>query len=115
MRSIDLSAVTWRKSSHSNTDGGQCLEVADNLFLVPVRDSKTPDAPALVLRATAWTSFVTAVRRDELPACWRGRESFAACCALRDVQKRCSAENTPEGSQVPLRPAFHHAAVYGRK
>ncbi|WP_329272664.1 DUF397 domain-containing protein [Streptomyces sp. NBC_01451] len=67
MRTIDLSAVTWRKSSYSNTDGGQCLEVADNLFAVPVRDSKTPDAPALILRPTAWTSFVTAVRRDELP------------------------------------------------
>jgi hypothetical protein len=69
MRSIDLSAVTWRKSSYSNTDAGACLEVADNLPVVPVRDSKTPDAPALILRAAAWTSFVTAVRRDELPAC----------------------------------------------
>ncbi|WP_371662010.1 DUF397 domain-containing protein [Streptomyces sp. NBC_00280] len=67
MRSIDLSAVTWRKSSYSNTDGGQCLEVADNLSVVPVRDSKTPDAPALILRAAAWTSFVTAVRHDQLP------------------------------------------------
>ncbi len=69
MRSIDLSAVTWRKSSYSNTDGGQCLEVADNLSLVPVRDSKTPAAPALILQPTAWTTFVTAVRRDELPVC----------------------------------------------
>ncbi len=69
MRSIDLSAVTWRRSSYSNTDGGQCLEVADNLSVVPVRDSKTPDGPALILRPTAWTSFVTAVRRDQLPAC----------------------------------------------
>ncbi|NEA64137.1 DUF397 domain-containing protein [Streptomyces sp. SID12488] len=69
MRSIDLSAVTWRRSSYSNTDGGQCLEVADNLSAVPVRDSKTPDAPALILRPTTWTSFVTAVRRDELPIC----------------------------------------------
>ncbi|GAA3885913.1 DUF397 domain-containing protein [Streptomyces lacrimifluminis] len=69
MRSIDLSTVTWRKSSYSNTDAGQCLEVADNLPLVPVRDSKTPDAPALILRAGAWTSFVTAVRSDQLPTC----------------------------------------------
>ncbi|NEC89560.1 DUF397 domain-containing protein [Streptomyces sp. SID12501] len=69
MRSIDLSTVTWRKSSYSNTDAGQCLEVADNLSVVPVRDSKTPDAPALVLRPTTWTSFVTAVRRAQLPTC----------------------------------------------
>ncbi|MGY1498310.1 DUF397 domain-containing protein [Streptomyces sp. QTS52] len=70
MRSIDLSSVTWRKSSYSNTDGGECVEVSDNArAVVPVRDSKTPDAPTLILRAAAWTSFVTAVRRDELPAC----------------------------------------------
>ncbi|MFD5763197.1 DUF397 domain-containing protein, partial [Streptomyces sp. NPDC127044] len=31
MRSVDLTAVTWRKSSYSNSDGGQCLEVVDNL------------------------------------------------------------------------------------
>ncbi|AZQ35221.1 DUF397 domain-containing protein [Streptomyces cyaneochromogenes] len=69
MRSIDLNGVTWRKSSYSNPDGGQCLEVADNLPtpLIPVRDSKNPQGPALILPATAWASFVTAVRRNELP------------------------------------------------
>lgn len=71
MRSMDLSAGTWRKSSYSNTDGGECVEVCAPVRApaVPVRDSKTPNAPALVLRAAAWSSFVTAVRRDELPAC----------------------------------------------
>ncbi|MFE2610479.1 DUF397 domain-containing protein [Streptomyces mirabilis] len=66
-----LAAATWRRSSYSNSDGGQCLEVVDNLPtptpLVPVRDSKNPHGPALVLPAAAWASFVTAVRRDELP------------------------------------------------
>ncbi|MFF3581542.1 DUF397 domain-containing protein [Streptomyces mirabilis] len=66
-----LAGASWRKSSYSNPDGGQCLEVVDNLPtptpLVPVRDSKTPHGPALVLPAAAWASFVTAVRRDELP------------------------------------------------
>ncbi|MFF8902853.1 DUF397 domain-containing protein [Streptomyces lydicus] len=32
MRSIDLSTVTWRKSSYSNPDGGQCIEVSDDLL-----------------------------------------------------------------------------------
>lgn len=53
-----LAAAAWRKSSYSNSDGGACLEVADNLSapcaLVPVRDSKNPHGPALVLSATAW-------------------------------------------------------------
>ncbi|WP_217573406.1 DUF397 domain-containing protein [Streptomyces sp. GbtcB7] len=66
-----LAAAAWRKSSYSNQDGGECLEVVDNLLtltpLVPVRDSKNPHGPALVLPAAAWASFVTAVRRDELP------------------------------------------------
>ncbi|MGW0826773.1 DUF397 domain-containing protein [Streptomyces sp. NPDC002845] len=63
-----LAAASWRKSSYSSTSGGECLEVADNLPtpLVPVRDSKNPDGPALILPAEAWASFVTSVRRGEL-------------------------------------------------
>ncbi|KIZ19787.1 DUF397 domain-containing protein [Streptomyces natalensis] len=67
MRSIDLSTVTWRKSSYSNQDGGQCIEVADGLpALVPVRDSKIPHGPALLIDAAAWASFVTAVKGGSL-------------------------------------------------
>ncbi|MFI1202931.1 DUF397 domain-containing protein [Streptomyces sp. NPDC020883] len=44
-----------RKSSYSNPDGGQCIEIADNHpALVPVRDSKDPHGPALVFPAGAW-------------------------------------------------------------
>ncbi|MFD7403966.1 DUF397 domain-containing protein [Streptomyces sp. NPDC059866] len=69
MRAIDLTEVTWRKSSYSNPDGGACVEVADNLPpIVPVRDSKAPDGPALVFEARAWSSFVTAVKDGGLPA-----------------------------------------------
>ncbi|GAA2600857.1 DUF397 domain-containing protein [Streptomyces tubercidicus] len=63
-----LSAVTWRKSSYSNADGGNCIEVADDLpALVPVRDSKNPHGPALLFEAPVWASFVTAMKSDELP------------------------------------------------
>ncbi|MGW4726994.1 DUF397 domain-containing protein [Streptomyces sp. NPDC004291] len=62
MQAVDLSTVTWRKSSYSNYDGGQCLEVADNLPHIPVRDSKTPTAPALVFATSAWASFVDGVK-----------------------------------------------------
>ncbi|MCX4764479.1 DUF397 domain-containing protein [Streptomyces sp. NBC_01275] len=60
MRAIDLSNVTWRKSSHSNPDGGACLEVADTVSapLVPVRDSKDPSQGALVFGHDAWTEFI---------------------------------------------------------
>jgi hypothetical protein len=61
-----LTAAAWRKSSHSNQDGGACLEFADNLSsVVPVRDSKDPSRGALVFEAVAWVSFVGAVKGDE--------------------------------------------------
>ncbi|MFI6771121.1 DUF397 domain-containing protein [Streptomyces sp. NPDC050355] len=67
MRSIDLSTVTWRKSSYSNPDGGACIEVSDDFpAVVPVRDSKDAQGPALVFEAAAWTSFVTAVKGGAL-------------------------------------------------
>ncbi|MEU0332824.1 DUF397 domain-containing protein [Streptomyces sp. NPDC006193] len=56
-------AARWRKSSHSNGDGGDCVEVADDVpGLVPVRDSKRPDGPVLLLTTTAWAPFVTALK-----------------------------------------------------
>jgi hypothetical protein len=39
--------VTWRKSSHSGEDGGQCVELADLAAAVGVRDSKNPHGPHL--------------------------------------------------------------------
>ncbi|MFB7598566.1 DUF397 domain-containing protein [Streptomyces sp. NPDC056160] len=67
MRSIDLSAASWRKSSYSNQDGGACIEVADDFAaVVPVRDSKVPHGPVLVLPAGGWSSFVAAVKSGRL-------------------------------------------------
>ncbi|MEU1944677.1 DUF397 domain-containing protein [Streptomyces sp. NPDC020125] len=55
----DLSTAAWRKSSYSNGDGGECVEVADNLpGLVPVRDSKNPDGPAILFPAGSWGAFM---------------------------------------------------------
>ncbi|MFJ9423291.1 DUF397 domain-containing protein, partial [Streptomyces sp. NPDC101249] len=48
MRVVDLSGTSWRKSSYSNQDGGACLEVADDLAVVPVRDSKDVGRAPLV-------------------------------------------------------------------
>ncbi|MGW0464579.1 DUF397 domain-containing protein [Streptomyces sp. NPDC003027] len=60
---IDPTTVVWRKSSYSNGSGGDCVEVAlDAPGLVPVRDSKRPHGPVLVLTAAAWTPFVDAVK-----------------------------------------------------
>ncbi|MFF2021247.1 DUF397 domain-containing protein [Streptomyces sp. NPDC058171] len=56
-------ASVWHKSSHSNREGGDCLEVAaGNRASVPIRDSKRPHGPVLLVRNAAWTAFLGAVR-----------------------------------------------------
>ncbi|MER5460541.1 DUF397 domain-containing protein [Streptomyces sp. NPDC002668] len=67
MRGIDLSAASWRKSSYSNSDGGECVEVSDDFAgVVPVRDSKDPHGPVLVFQAPDWSSFVSAISGGQL-------------------------------------------------
>lgn len=67
LTSRDRHSVIWRKSSYSNGDGGNCLEVTDTFpGLVPVRDSKTPDGPTLAFGAVHWTRFVEALRAGSL-------------------------------------------------
>ncbi|MEV7989050.1 DUF397 domain-containing protein [Micromonospora sp. NPDC085948] len=59
----DLTSARWRKSTRSGGNGGECVEVADNLpGIVAVRDSKDPDGPALTFTLNAWASFVSATR-----------------------------------------------------
>jgi hypothetical protein len=89
VRAIDLSNATWRKSSYSNSDGGECVEVSDDFLigadwrkssysnpdggncvefvpnlpaLVPVRDTKNPTHGTLVFGAVAWSVFVGSVK-----------------------------------------------------
>ncbi|MGC0331088.1 hypothetical protein RKD23_004078 [Streptomyces sp. SAI-170] len=63
MRAIDLSGVTWRKSSYSNPDGGECVEVSADLpTLVPVRDSKDTTRSPLLFAAGTWSAFVDGVK-----------------------------------------------------
>ncbi|AUY47679.1 DUF397 domain-containing protein [Streptomyces sp. CB01881] len=65
---VDLKDARWRKSSFSG-GGGACVEVADGFpGVMPVRDSKDPDGPALLFPASAWQSFVAAVRVGDFGA-----------------------------------------------
>lgn len=57
---MELNGARWRKSSRSSGNGGNCVEVADNLpHVVGVRDSKDPSGPALTFAPAAWRAFVT--------------------------------------------------------
>ncbi|MFF9638084.1 DUF397 domain-containing protein [Streptomyces bacillaris] len=59
MTAPDLSTAAWRKSSYSDGGANNCIEVADGYpGVIPVRDSKTPTGPVLLIAAPAWTAFV---------------------------------------------------------
>ncbi len=61
---MDLTGATWRKSSYSSANGGNCVEVARNLpGAVAVRDSKDPHGPKLIFAPAEWEAFTAGVRR----------------------------------------------------
>ncbi|MFB7451628.1 DUF397 domain-containing protein [Streptomyces sp. NPDC056194] len=63
MREYDLNNAHWFKSSYSNGDGGNCVEVSyDFTSVVPVRDSKVSDGPVLVVPVASWAAFVAGVK-----------------------------------------------------
>lgn len=67
MRSSDLTAASWRKSSYSNQDGGACVEISDDFAgVVPVRDSKVSHGPVVVFPGGGWSAFVAALREGQL-------------------------------------------------
>ncbi|MFE7928296.1 DUF397 domain-containing protein [Streptomyces sp. NPDC057456] len=51
-------AYVWRKSTYSSGEGGDCLEVAVCPRIIHVRDSKNPDGPRLSLATGAWAEFL---------------------------------------------------------
>lgn len=60
-----VEVAKWVKSSYSG-NGGECVEVAPGLAgVVPVRDSKDPEGPVLILPSSAWASFIAATVAGE--------------------------------------------------
>ena len=60
----NLPRAIWHKSTRSGGNGGDCVEVADNLpGVVLVRDSKDPSGPVLTFSREAWEDFVAGLQR----------------------------------------------------
>lgn len=66
MSTPDLSRAVWRKSTRSDGNGGNCVEVARNLpGIVAVRDSKNPTGPALIFTPAEWEAFLGGTKDGE--------------------------------------------------
>jgi len=62
---MDLSQAVWKRSSRSGSEG-QRVEVADLPGgFVAVRDSESPEGPALIFTPAEWEAFVGGVRDGE--------------------------------------------------
>jgi Domain of unknown function (DUF397) len=60
---MDMSSATWRKSSYSGANGGNCVEIAAVVRRVAVRDSKDPDGPVLAFEPNDWQRFADRVKQ----------------------------------------------------
>ncbi|WP_329284487.1 DUF397 domain-containing protein [Streptomyces sp. NBC_00691] len=56
--------LTWRKSSYSGAEGGQCVEVAVRPGTVYVRDSKDKASLPLSVASEGWAAFVQFAAQD---------------------------------------------------
>ncbi len=53
----------WRKSTYSDANGGDCVEVADATGVVLVRDTTDRDGGTLAFTADAWRAFAAQLKR----------------------------------------------------
>jgi hypothetical protein len=49
--------LSWRKSSYSTSNGGNCVEVAATPHTIAVRDSKNPSGADLAFARANWQAF----------------------------------------------------------
>ncbi|MEV5573362.1 DUF397 domain-containing protein [Spirillospora sp. NPDC052269] len=67
-----FAAASWRKSSYSQAEGAECVELARIAATVCLRDSKDADGPALTFFPSHARALVTHIKDGKL-----------------DLQKRC--------------------------
>ncbi|WP_329020424.1 DUF397 domain-containing protein [Streptomyces sp. NBC_00690] len=59
-------SALWAKSTYSGGEGGNCIEWSPSFAVahgvVPVRDSKVPAGPVLMVSPQSWASLVALAR-----------------------------------------------------
>jgi Domain of unknown function (DUF397) len=66
MPAAELTGVSWRKSTRSGPQGGNCVEIGhlpDGR--VAVRNSRHPAGPALVFTPAEWDAFIGGAKDGE--------------------------------------------------
>jgi hypothetical protein len=65
---LDISMLTWTKSSYSGGGGGNCVEVGRGLpdGQVAVRDSKDRSGAVLTFTAEEWRAFRAGIKAGEM-------------------------------------------------
>ncbi|MFJ2780015.1 DUF397 domain-containing protein [Kitasatospora sp. NPDC087315] len=61
-------AAPWIRSSYSDYEGGNCVEVAAHPDLVHVRDSKDKAGPQLAFSPSAWAAFLAFAAEAQVSA-----------------------------------------------
>lgn len=54
--------MDWRKSSYSDSNGGDCVETASGSGVILVRDTTNRDGGTLAFTAGAWKAFTAALK-----------------------------------------------------
>jgi hypothetical protein len=57
-----VDSATWRKSTYSGTNGGDCVEAADSAGRILVRDTTDRGGVVLSIAPDAWRRFADALR-----------------------------------------------------
>jgi hypothetical protein len=55
----------WRKSSHSNGAGGECVEVVQVQSGIAMRDSKASKGLILTVTPATWRAFITGIKTGQ--------------------------------------------------
>ena len=67
IQNASATGYDWFKSSYSSGDNN-CIECADIPNVVPVRDSKNAEGPALTFSKASWGAFVASVKTETYPS-----------------------------------------------
>jgi len=57
-----MTSATWRTSSYSGNNGGNCVEVGNAARVIAVRDSQDPHGPVLAFDPEYWQQFTDQVK-----------------------------------------------------